>query len=600
MARIGSIFLDLKLESASLKTELEKTRKHLGKNVGQMNASMNTLSKAANAVRFAFAAVGVAITAAIGSEIVSKVIETIHAYAEAEKQVTALNSALQATGRFSEEGSAKIKASAEALQKLTVFDDDSIVGATATLAKFSKSLNTEELAKAQTAIIGLSDKLGIDLNSSAMLVGKSVEGSRNMLSRYGIEVDKTASASEKLDQITTQLNSNFETAVLSAQSLEGQQTQLKNAYGDLQETIGGTIVKITEGVSVVGNLKNAIVALEEWIKKNQAGIIDLGKALGNLIGASANMALQLVKLNPLFHGIATAVEDFFKQANRNGELKTLADALNSIAKAFNGVASWAEKSSREIDKNIQAVQKFLNISNPLKNQKSRTPTTVAPFPGIVGFAGGAAGLPGERSTLSFGKLPDLQDFITKGTTGLNRLSETAAEFGRIFENSLIGSFRDGKFEFKNMLNSILSGLAELTFRLTVVAPLTKALSGGGQGGGGSFLGSLAGGFLSKIPKLFGFADGGLIPAMRPSIVGERGPELFLPGRTGTIVPNEMLGGSGVTLNQYFTINAIDSRSFEDRLAEHGRFIGNVSVRAVQQAENRMGRRGPMDGGRGRR
>ena len=33
---------------------------------------------------------------------------------------------------------------------------------------------------------------------------------------------------------------------------------------------------------------------------------------------------------------------------------------------------------------------------------------------------------------------------------------------------------------------------------------------------------------------------------RPSIVGEKGPELFVPRSSGTIVPNNKLGGGGST------------------------------------------------------
>ena len=46
-----------------------------------------------------------------------------------------------------------------------------------------------------------------------------------------------------------------------------------------------------------------------------------------------------------------------------------------------------------------------------------------------------------------------------------------------------------------------------------------------------------------------FADGGRPPVGRPSIVGERGPELFVPDSAGTIVPNHQLGGgTNVVIN----------------------------------------------------
>ena len=63
---------------------------------------------------------------------------------------------------------------------------------------------------------------------------------------------------------------------------------------------------------------------------------------------------------------------------------------------------------------------------------------------------------------------------------------------------------------------------------------------------GSILGSKGdkgGGILGKL-KLF--ADGGRPPVNRPSIVGEKGPELFVPRSSGNIIPNNKLGGGGST------------------------------------------------------
>ena len=62
------------------------------------------------------------------------------------------------------------------------------------------------------------------------------------------------------------------------------------------------------------------------------------------------------------------------------------------------------------------------------------------------------------------------------------------------------------------------------------------------------------------------ANGGPVYDGTPYMVGERGPELFVPNGSGTIIPNnalENVGGS--TVNNYFNISAIDSKSFEERL-----------------------------------
>ena len=59
---------------------------------------------------------------------------------------------------------------------------------------------------------------------------------------------------------------------------------------------------------------------------------------------------------------------------------------------------------------------------------------------------------------------------------------------------------------------------------------------GSFGGGGIF------GFLGNIFK----ANGGPVAGGNPYVVGEKGPELFVPKSSGTIVPNNQLGGGGST------------------------------------------------------
>ena len=55
--------------------------------------------------------------------------------------------------------------------------------------------------------------------------------------------------------------------------------------------------------------------------------------------------------------------------------------------------------------------------------------------------------------------------------------------------------------------------------------------------------------LPKIPKL---AAGGMVSSNNPYIVGELGPELFVPSSSGRIVPNNKLGGGGSVIN--LTVN----------------------------------------------
>lgn len=151
------------------------------------------------------------------------------------------------------------------------------------------------------------------------------------------------------------------------------------------------------------------------------------------------------------------------------------------------------------------------------------------------------------------------------------------------EDALTEFVSTGKTDVRSLINTMLSEFV----RLQVVRPLLASLFGGGSGGGG--LGS-------AVLSMFGgwFADGGSPPVGKVSIVGERGPELFVPRTAGTIIPNHMLGSSGtanqvsvsVTVNQSGDTSAVEARST-------GGQLGQAINAAVQQALARESRQGGM-------
>ena len=90
------------------------------------------------------------------------------------------------------------------------------------------------------------------------------------------------------------------------------------------------------------------------------------------------------------------------------------------------------------------------------------------------------------------------------------------------------------------------------------------------------------GFVNKIK---GFEKGGRPPVGRPSIVGEKGAELFVPDQAGTIVPNDKLGmGKPVTVN--FNINTVDATGFEELLVNSR----GVLINLINSAVNEKGQR----------
>ena len=98
------------------------------------------------------------------------------------------------------------------------------------------------------------------------------------------------------------------------------------------------------------------------------------------------------------------------------------------------------------------------------------------------------------------------------------------------KNGIAGLIR-GTSTLGDMLNNIANKFLDVA--------LNQALFGSILGSGGE----KGGGILGAIGL---FANGGRPPVGKPSIVGEKGPELFVPRSSGTIVPNNKLGGGGST------------------------------------------------------
>jgi hypothetical protein len=86
---------------------------------------------------------------------------------------------------------------------------------------------------------------------------------------------------------------------------------------------------------------------------------------------------------------------------------------------------------------------------------------------------------------------------------------------------------------------------------------------------------------SALSFLPGFAQGGAVGKGRPIMVGERGPELFIPNSTGQIAQSARGMGSGSAVVN-FNINTIDSRGFDQALVENRGTITSIINNALAE------------------
>lgn len=127
------------------------------------------------------------------------------------------------------------------------------------------------------------------------------------------------------------------------------------------------------------------------------------------------------------------------------------------------------------------------------------------------------------------------------------LIEGLGRAGQVLERGLLAAIRRGSLGFEDLKRIALAVMEEIA-----AAAIEKGLAaiGLGRGDGGA---SPVVGLLSRLLGLPGRATGGPVTAGRPYLVGERGPELFVPQGYGRVEPRG--GGGGRDVRVSISINA---------------------------------------------
>lgn len=158
-----------------------------------------------------------------------------------------------------------------------------------------------------------------------------------------------------------------------------------------------------------------------------------------------------------------------------------------------------------------------------------------------------------------------------------KTDDAAKELGLTFNSAFEDAIAGGK-SFRDILKGIEADIARLIIRKAVTEPALDALKGANLGG--------------LFSKVFGglFAEGGRPPLGKVSIVGERGPELFVPDVAGRIVANDEIGFGGSS-GPVFNIDARGASV--EAVARLERMVSalnaSVETRAVNAAQDAMRR-----------
>jgi len=350
---------------------------------------------------------------------------------------------------------------------------------------------------------------------------------------------------KQLDQIATAIGKNLANAIVGAVNIGKDLipflAKVKDQLIGLKETFD-TLPSVMKQAGIIGALllgKRGIIGLGLVLKA-----IEKADEFGEKFG---NKPLVLVDVKPFESELSIPVELPEPVKKLNKEIET----TNVLMREFEHEMSVAVPSATE-----KAMKKFQDLnSNALQNLKNKT--------------------------LDIRNI--IVDVADKGITNISR---------GLAESLVLG--RSLKETFQNMAQTlainVLSAIIEIVARKGAELLIEKAITREKQkqaslsavaGIGGSILGGVG----SFIGGFLGFAKGGAVSKGNPILVGENGPELFVPNQTGQITQNARGTGTGGGTTVNFNINTVDASGFEDLLF---RSRGTISA-LINQAVNEQGR-----------
>lgn len=395
-----------------------------------------------------------------------------------------------------------------------------------TRAAFASVQNSLQRLENQTKGIAKITKLAFG--------GEAILGTLNLMKQ---RLDKVIESGDQMgfddEQIGTALR--FEDAI---NGILKTLTAIPLALAKIGFDIGNAFSPLTDGEieDRVRRLKfdraqKEILGTVEATRKLQAEFDLMGMSAGSAADEAQRMAVALFE---------QAVAAFESNPAKGFELQR--QALETLNRAKQGTVN--------LDKEIKEAQDELNKTLPesqriglsqaeliegLRNRYSKLTYEVGQL-NIELAAFREVGQPiGETQDKIITKIKEQTVVSAQLNKLLDEQGKVAREAGQITADAFENAILSGE-KLRDTLQALAQDLLRLLFRQQITEPLAKGI----------------GSFFKTLPF---FANGGPITGNQPAIVGERGPELFVPSTSGRIISNSaMRSGGGAPAMGGVTVN----------------------------------------------
>jgi len=545
------------------------------------------------------AKVGAGLTAAVTLPVAAFGAASVLAYQEAERAVAGVEAALASMGPAAGRTSQQLQDMAMALQRDLGVDGDIVLGrVTANLLTFG-NIAGEAFDRAQLAAINLSARLGKDLQGSAILVGRAINDPiRGVTALHRVGVIFTEQQREQIKAmaeagnvagaqgiILAELERQYGgQAAAMAATTSGQMNSLRLAWGEFSERIGEVIVKVLPPLTeALGGVVRWLESLSDRTVKWIVIAGGIAAVLGPVLVAFGAVVASIGAIIPVFAAAIAAVKAAvvafaaFATGTKlvglavkalimvgTGPIGLLIGAAAALTTAW---VLWGDDIRRIFGVVVDAVGVALGVlRTAIVDAFGWVSRTVRE---IVDVVFGAFGRIARRVAETWQGVVDGAQRMYQRLVGNSIIVEMVNAALKWFDTMAVGAetsvgrmnaalddtqassdragrgldqlARIGESAFSRLgergvtLSGILRQVADDIARVLIQEHVSRPL---GEGLGLVFrdlFGGLFGG-----PR----AKGGPVDHGRAYMVGERGPELFVPSGSGKIVPHNALQSSG--------------------------------------------------------
>lgn len=456
------------------------------------------------------------------SQVPGALVDVTRAGAEEEAQILRLSQAISANDSSWNGNMAAVESVIDGRKRLA-FSDDEMRESLLRLVPVTQNLN-EALAVQKTAM-DVARLRGISLEEASDKLGKVLVGNKRVLKELGIEVDATATRTEMLAEVQRRAAGQAEAY---ADTTIAGVTRMENAWEDLQEDLGKGVAQAAD------NAATGLGYLEWEMKKARETGIPLAQLFGLLPGlqdtlgtSTRDYAMYLAELTQQERAAATWSERLTAQAaaaaqgvgdlgdDADGSVDPLKDLADAERDAATQARRLEDNVTSALDALIEATLGPEQLRLKLAESKDETSELQAEIDKL-----------NAKKTLTPSQRDELRDLKL-------RLSESKEETIRLAARMT----QAGDLKLTDLVKEIDKLGLHTSDTTDEVWELVKALN--------------------SIPGVTGFtpprhknpnarAAGGPVSPGAAYLVGEKGPELFVPQRSGTIVPNTAMPGGVMT------------------------------------------------------